>query len=521
MFGEDPKNIVKSGNSTVDLIYHNLEWILTALASTLVFIVFIMQVYRIPTGSMADTLRGAHFRLRCEQCGYPYNYDFSPQRYGVRENTVPRGDVYIRDSVRCPSCGFAYEVGRKGSDGRLYKTQGGQIVPVERRTVYKGDQIFVLKSIYQFFEPKRWDVVVFKNPLEPAIHYIKRLVALPGEMIEIRDGDIYIDGRIARKPPKVQEEMWMPVYVNDFQPEEPSLRAYYGHAWRNPFAAGPSSAWDLSKEGGTVFTLDAADPRVHRIDYHAEWAGMFRATYSYDPPQFYNDMPVCSDLMIQYYPQLEGAASATGALLSKYGRRYEGWVYGDGRMAILEVVGEQNPQVLAEGRFDPSEMSGMERFRFANADHRLILTYGEAAVEYDMGRGPEDAGTNLTVLPEVEILGTGQVRLAHVGLYRDLHYISEEIKRAGPGDPFTLNEDEYFVCGDNSPFSLDARLWNRPGLRNGGDTYREGVVPRDYMVGKAFFVHWPGGYEAIPNFIRFIPEMDGMKVIYGGNDKFN
>lgn len=517
MFGEDPKNIVKSGNSTVDFLYHGLaEWILTALASTLVFIVFVMQVYRIPTGSMADTLRGAHFRLRCEQCGYPFAYNFAPERYRLGENQVPGGDVPLLDPVLCPNCGYAYDMGQRGNDSRIYKIRGGRMVPVERWTVYKGDQIFVVKSLYQFVEPNRWDVVVFKNPLEPKIHYIKRLIGRPGETVVIRDGDIYIDGLIARKPPQVQEEMWMPLYVNDYQPENPSLRAYYGHAWRNPFAAPEDSAWDLSQEDGTVFVLDGEGSEVQRLAYRPELDGYFRAVYAYDPPQFYATAPVASDLMIQFYPEL-GDSSSVGALLGKYGRRYEGRVSVDGRMEIVEVTDGQTPRLLAEGTFRPEDFNVDTRFRFANVDHQLILTYGEASIAYDMGRGPDDAGTDRTRLPEVQLFGTGRVRLSHIGLYRDLHYISEGILRATPDDPLTLEADQYFVCGDNSPYSLDGRLWDRPGLKSGGGTYREGIVPRDYMVGKAVFVHWPGGYQAFPNFIRFIPAVDGMKIIYGGD----
>ncbi len=58
-----------SGNAKIDGVFHTLEWLITAFAGTLVFIFFVMQVYRIPTGSMAETLRGAHFRMRCQQCG--------------------------------------------------------------------------------------------------------------------------------------------------------------------------------------------------------------------------------------------------------------------------------------------------------------------------------------------------------------------------------------------------------------------------------------------------------------------
>ena len=52
------------------------------IAFVLAFLVrgFVIEAYRIPTGSMADTLLGDHYRLRCIQCGYKYNFGFLPER---------------------------------------------------------------------------------------------------------------------------------------------------------------------------------------------------------------------------------------------------------------------------------------------------------------------------------------------------------------------------------------------------------------------------------------------------------
>ncbi len=53
-------------------IADTFEWLITAFILAFVFRAFVMEAFRIPTGSMADTLKGAHFRLRCRQCGYKY-----------------------------------------------------------------------------------------------------------------------------------------------------------------------------------------------------------------------------------------------------------------------------------------------------------------------------------------------------------------------------------------------------------------------------------------------------------------
>ena len=81
-----------------------------------------------------------------------------------------------------------------------------------------------------------------------------------------------------------------------------------------------------------------------------------------------------------------------------------------------------------------------------------------------------------------------------------------------------LNDDEFFACGDNSPFSADSRIWDSEGSGNNGKTYPAGVVPKDYLVGKGIVVHWPGGYRLKTEPLRWIPFVDGFKVIYSGKD---
>ncbi|MFG6331605.1 MAG: signal peptidase I [Lachnospiraceae bacterium] len=63
-------------------------------------------------------------------------------------------------------------------------------------TLSHGDNLIVDKITYRFSSPKRFDIIVFPFRYEDNVYYIKRIIALPGETIQIRDGEIYIDGEI-------------------------------------------------------------------------------------------------------------------------------------------------------------------------------------------------------------------------------------------------------------------------------------------------------------------------------------
>ena len=504
---EDKKTATSDKKSRAAEIANTFEWLITAFILAFVFRAFVMEAFRIPTGSMADTLMGAHFQLRCKQCGYRFDYGFVPENYRLPQDTIPRGNVPPVSS-RCPSCGHFQSV--------------GGAMPISN-----GDRILVLKCIYQFFEPKQWDVVVFKNPPDPAVNYIKRLVGRPGETIELIDGDVYIDGLISRKPVKVQNELWMPVYDNDYQPVKANEPSFNRHRWGQPFENSQGSRWTARADSPTLFGLDSEPGQIHTLVYNTEIGNGFKTAYAYNEVDRYDYMPYCSDLMVRYYVDSELGRGGVGIELSKYGIGYRAWADFSGRMVISRVGADGKALELSGLDIEPAIPNETVPVQFENIDHRLVFTFGENKLVYDLGRGADDAGErNVQIEPGVKISGSGKVTVSHVAIFRDIHYTQINgpgEPRAMEGHPFELAEDEFFVLGDNSPSSADSRWWNMHGRGNKGRQYRRGVVPREYMVGKALWVYLPSflrpGGKSSP--LYYVPNIGRMRLIYGGSNSEN
>jgi signal peptidase I len=207
--------------------------------------------------------------------------------------------------------------------------------------------------------------------------------------------------------------------------------------------------------------------------------------------------------------------------------------------------GEQLEVVLAKA-ITNIQGPGSYSITFANVDDRLCLwvngtltPFGTSADYQPFGAGlfPIQQPTQADLIPVGVAAKNLSIRVSHLMIQRDIYYRGdylhpEDHYRAIPSMPsskeysggnksdmrsllsdprawweefqshllsndeeidpsmleFPLGPDEYFVLGDNSPRSRDSRLW--PNQRHAIHRY---AVPREALVGKAFFIYWPHG----------------------------
>lgn len=79
---------------------------------------------------------------------------------------------------------------------QAYRMPAGSMSP----TIQPEDRVLVDKVIYIESKPQRGDLIIFRYPLDPDRDFIKRLIAFGGETVEVKEGNIYVDGKLITDP---------------------------------------------------------------------------------------------------------------------------------------------------------------------------------------------------------------------------------------------------------------------------------------------------------------------------------
>ena len=555
-------------------IKETIESILIAFILAFIFRAFIVEAFVIPTGSMAPTLMGAHMRFRCEDCGYEWTVNFPTNSEGD-DVTIPSraylltrdGRIVVDDSKRpvsrtyhlnCPNCG--YQVPRFNDAN-----------PDNSATsppVHYGDRILVLKYLYLFQQPKRWDVVVFKSPEQPYKYdyqqnYIKRLIGRPGETIMLLDGDVYVapnvadkdptadDFAVQTKPRNVQDALWRVVYDNDYYPQNKASDRSNGkaRAWKQPWTAqagqrgwtlnGRDFTFDNTTGAADIFFDASANPDKHSLtdwlayDITVDQSATRRD--SYDDPTYTPDDNV-SDVRLSFFYQRTGGDGAITASLSKLDRTFIAEIT-PGKATLFQRFPNAAPQVLASVSLDV-DTTKPTRIDLINCDYQVTMRVNDKQV---LQTTPQQYHPDVHYLlsafarhdkldkPSIHIAAANQkCTISHLSLWRDVYYMNRVPNFSGgrltwavpdqfPDNLMRLKADppEYFCCGDNSPISGDGRYWQTDiNLPDEDLVVESGRVPGRFLLGKAFFVYWPAGFRPVEQAPALVPNFGDMRFIH-------
>jgi signal peptidase I len=507
-----PAEATKPHGSIADTVIS----VIFALSVAFLFRAYVIEAFVIPTGSMAPTLLGAHYTARSPATGAVFAVD--------RRLTEHGRDATVRDPFSGQTLG----------------------VPTAR---LDGDRIFVRKRTPLSPPPERFDVVVFRSPTEPDERVIKRLVGTAGEQIALVDGDVFVrdaewvapgrtptwqepNWRIARKPDRVQREVWQPVFDQARVPlgEEGGFGPWIAEgawsagpgAYRFDGGSGGSLRWDeTSWEIRDRYAYNDVDPRRdQRVGPGGARGGL--------PPYY----PV-SDLRVSFGLEPSDETAQAAVVLTARSHEFRAtlergagglWVVSaDMRHEGSDAWSELGTVTvrIREGTVTPVEFWHADQQITVVVDRRVAL---RAGYDWSIARRLEAAIPGSSVveltdfedgfnrlsdpeqyqLPGLRIDAHGPVALHRVRVDRDLHYHpfhpQYRIRNDTPPlatHPITtvlLNEGQLFVLGDNSPASQDGRSWGAPDPWVSHAlpiTAAPGIVPEELLLGEAFMVYFP------------------------------
>ena len=492
-------------------VIDTLQSLLVAFVVAMTFRGFVLEGFMIPTGSLGPTLLGAHVMVRSPVTGYSYVADSMAI------------DARQKQPIIDPMISRRFPV---------------ELVPREQLAARAaaGDRVLVLKYLWPFMGPQRWDITVFKNPPDPVgdtQNYIKRLVGMPNESLAIVDGDVFVgplgaplvDLRIARKPEMIQRAVWQPVYDSDWQPVDLER---WEQSWRQPWGGPP---W--KQDDGTGLRRLPTE-RTWRFDGTAPTAIAWDlAAYPITDWNAYNawraapEFPV-SDVRVAAAIEVDDPAQFTASLLLRTrGHRFE--LDLSNRRASVTVTRHEDGLEVARTSVPFQWPGRFARVELWHVDQALwIFVDGRAIVELEYELGPPVRRLELAMINidryrldpiSTPPQGIAELRwsfagsgfaLRHVRLDRDLYYQPtmqsphNQVPSNGPfvmgpgfgsdlAAPGRIEDDQYLMLGDNSAASRDGRVWGRPHplLSRVLGFEAPFVVPRSLLVGKAWCVYFP------------------------------
>jgi signal peptidase I len=462
-----------AGPVSPDAFREIVESIVIAFVLAFLFRTFEAEAFVIPTGSMAPTLMGRHKDLACEKCGYPYRVSASDE---VDSNTNQLNGTRVIGCI-CPMCRYAMDIDDDNPQGKTYRS-------------YKGDRILVSKFPFQFRDPERWEVSVFKYPGGAKTNFIKRIVGLPNETLRIHHGDIFTrkEGQggfaIERKRPDKLKAMLQTVYDNDYVLGD-LIELGWPARWALLPQAVQAAAGDWRSQDHRSFETDgsgAAETWLayrHFVPSYEDWkffeAGQLPPGTAERNPQLITDFcPYNTDIPRTshgYGHSFDDYFSPFGEdlIATKLGLHWVGdlalecelKVVGNSGLALFDLIeGGRHFSCAIDAATGKAQLSisgqeafgtptaetavdgpGSYRVMFANVDDELRLWINGRVVEFDRPTSFDPLGNTRPTEEDLAPARIGSrgaaIAVDHLKIYRDIYYIAKKLGYSGRFGPIT------------------------------------------------------------------------------------
>jgi len=379
--------------------------------------------------------------------------------------------------IRC----FCVEV-FKIPTGSMEPTLYGDTKPTDMPPHHVGDRIMVDKVGLMLGPVDRYDVCVFRYPLDRSRNFIKRLVGQPDEDLMIDAGDLWArphqggDGKfhIARKPASKQVGIWLPVWPDTDTSRETCRKLWDG------------AADDCYLEGN-VYDTSPANGRETAFRYHREVQGVYKGLGSNQ--RVY-------DLSLRFKATFR---EGKGKLFVR-NRRADGYgsftvsIAADGTVSIDHEGGDEfTPSVPAPAPLKGGAIGAAEEIEVANFDGAVrVRVDGKEVLAWEYVDAHPGI-LNAVDPPVFQIqFGSegGAVRFEDVTLGRDIFYwIPSNTCFAGK-NVLSIPPGKYLAIGDNVGNSKDGRLWKervvklKDGTTITGDYESQEAYPQESSKGK-------------------------------------
>jgi signal peptidase I len=338
------------------------------------------------------------------------------------------------------------------------------------------DYILVDKTAFLRRNPRRWDIVVF-NPPEKAERsrsgeeapektaFVKRCVGLGGESLDLLGGDLYVDGRLARRGRRVEDAMMVPLYDLGRDLRDSAARSRSGFLADMVFDGTwtmRTGAWSIRGDAFHAAPTEDGEARLEKL-------GELTNSYLQVDGNWANYYAPAGDLEVRFRAEPRDPGTTVGADLT------EGT--GDAAQRHSLRIGPHGVLLRSGSRTwrSPLARAGAGRpldVAFRNVDDRLTVSVdGETLLRVKLParttrpREPEPGGVEL-------VAEGGCASFGAVRILRDIVYVR------GEGSwPRVVPGGSLFMLGDNTGNSSDSRVW--------------GTVPEKDLIGVPFFVVYP------------------------------